>query len=88
MKETVEQRTQIVNGKEYSVTITRQRGLQEIEVRGERRLVESVTILESALGRTFCYTPARPKASPEETERNRRHLQEVCAQALRDQGLW
>ncbi|MEY8386704.1 hypothetical protein AALC17_05290 [Oscillospiraceae bacterium 38-13] len=88
MRETVEHTTKVIGGKEYAFVITRQEGLQEIETPKGRKLVESVTILESSLGRSLCYTVARPAPSPEEVERNRRNLQEVCAKALYEQGLW
>ena len=85
MEVTVTQKTETVGGKEYPLTVTRQHGLQEIEIRGE--LVD-VTIFESPLGRSLCYTRARPEASPEERTARRRLIQEVATTAMIEQGIW
>lgn len=88
MTTTVEQTTEIINGKEYPLTITRQKGFQEIIVRGKPVPVESVTIFESPLGRSRCFTRARPERTPEERAAALRRVQEIAAQAMRDQMLW
>lgn len=88
MEITVTQKTETVSGKEYPLTVTRQHGLQEIEVRGERVQVVDVTIFESPLGRSLCYTRARPEAPPEERAARRRLIQEIATTAMIEQGIW
>lgn len=80
--------TEVVGGKEYPLTITRQRGLQEIEVDGSLIQVVDVRIFESPLGRSRCYTRAYPEASPEERAVRRRQIQEIATKAMIDQGIW
>lgn len=80
--------TETVGGKEYPLTITRQRGAQEIEVAGELVEVVELTIFESPLGRSRCYTRARPAPSPEERAAVRRRIQETATQAMIEQGIW
>lgn len=70
------------------MTITRQTGPQEIKVGGEMVHVVDVTIFESALGRSRCYTRARPEASAEESAAGRRRIQEIATQAMIEQGIW
>lgn len=88
METTVTHTTEVVSGKEYPLTITRQHGLQEIEVKGKRLQVVSVTIFESALGRSLCYTRAQPEANPEERAAVLRQIKEIATQAMIDQGIW
>lgn len=88
MEITVTQKTETVSGKEYPLTVTRQHGLQEIEVRGERVPVVDVTIFESPLGRSLCYTRARPEAPPEERAAQRWLIQEIATTAMIEQGIW
>ena len=88
METSVTHTTEIVSGKEYPLTITRQRGFQEIEAHGEIIQVTAVTIFDSPLGRTLCYTRATPEAQPEVRAANRRRIQEVATQALIAQGIW
>lgn len=80
--------TEVIGGKEYPLTITRQKGLQEIEVDGAMIQVVAVTVFDSPLGRSRCYTRAQPDATPEERAANRRRIQEVATQAMIDQGIW
>lgn len=80
--------TEVVGGKEYPLTITRQKGLQEIKVGGAMIQVVAVTIFDSPLGRSRCYTRAQPEVTPEERTANRRLIQEVATQAMIDQGIW
>ena len=87
METTVTHTTEVVGGKEYPLTITRQRGLQEIEVRGTMVQVEEVTISESPLGRTRCFTRARPRQTTEEREAVVRRIKEIAAQARADLGI-
>ena len=54
MKTSVIHTTEIVSGKEYPLTITRQVGAQEIEVAGTLVPVVEVTIFERPLGRSLC----------------------------------
>lgn len=88
METTVTHTTEVIGGKEYPLTITRQNGLQEIEAGGRMIRVVAVTIFDSPLGRSRCYTRAMPEASPEERAANRRRIQEVATQAMIDQGIW
>lgn len=88
MEITVKHTTEMVSGKEYPLTITKQRGLQEILVQGQPVLVEAVTIFESPLGTSRCFTRVTPEASPEERARNLQRIKEVATQAMIDQGIW
>ena len=88
MKTTVTHTTEIVSGKEYPLTITRQIGAQEIVVAGKPVQVVEVTIFESPLGRSRCYTRAQPEQTPEERAAGRRRIQEIATQAMIDMGIW
>lgn len=88
METSVTHTTEVIGGKEYPLTITRQKGLQEIEVGGAVVQVVAVTIFDSPLGRSRCYTRAQPDAEPEERAENRRRIQEIATQAMIDQGIW
>lgn len=88
MKTTVTHTTEMVSGKEYPLTITRQVGPQEIEVAGAPVPVVSVTIFESPLGRSRCYTRAQPEITPEERAARRRKIQKIATQAMIEQGIW
>lgn len=88
MEVSVTHTTEVIGGKEYQMTITRQNGFQEIEAHGEKIQVTAVTIIESPLGRTRCYTRYQPDAAPEVRAANRRRIQEVAIQAMIDQGIW
>lgn len=88
METSVTHTTEMIGSKEYPLTVTRQRGLQEIEVRGEKILVESVTLFDSPLGHSVCFTRARPDMTPEGRAAVRRRTQEVATQAMIDQGIW
>lgn len=84
----VTQKTEIVGGKEYPLTVTRQRGLQEIEVRGEKILVESVTLFDGSLGHSVCFTRARSDMTPEGWAAVCRRTQEIATKAMIEQGIW
>lgn len=88
MEVSVIHKTEIVSGREYPLTITRQRGLQEIEVHGEKILVESVTLFDSPLGHSICYTRARPDMTSEGWEAVCRRTREIATKAMIDQGIW
>ena len=88
MEISVTKTTEKVGGKEYPLTITRQKGPQEIEVDGITIQVVAVTIFDSPLGRSRCYTRAQPETEPEERATNRRRIQEIATQAMIDQGIW
>ena len=88
MRTTVTHTTEVVGGKEYPLTITRQIGAQEIEVDGQSVQVVELTIFESPLGRSRCYTRARPEPTPEECAAGRRRIQKIAAQAMIKQGIW
>lgn len=88
MKISVTHTTEVVSGKEYPLTITKQIGAQEIDVDGEPVRVVELTIFESSLGRSRCYTRARPESTPEECAAGRRRIQEIATQAMIEQGIW
>lgn len=88
MKTTVKYTTETVGGKVYPLTITRQIGAQEIEVGGKPVQVVEVTIFDSPLGRSRCYTRAQPEPTPEERAAGRRRIQEIATQAMIEQGIW
>ena len=88
MKITVTHTTEAIKGKEYPLTITREIGSQEIEVDGKPVQVVELTVFESPLGRSRCYTRARPEPAPEERAAGRRRIQEIAAQAMIEQGIW
>lgn len=88
MTTTVQHTTETVSGKEYPLTITRQIGLQEILVDGKPLQIVSLTVFESPLGTSRCYTRAMPEPTPEERAAGRRLIQEVATKAMIDQGIW
>lgn len=88
MKVSVIHTTETVSGKEYPLTITKQIGEQEIEVHGKPVRVTELTIFDSPLGRSRCYTRARPEPTPEERAAGRRRIQEIAIQAMIEQGIW
>ena len=88
MRTTVTHTTEVISGKEYPLTITRQIGAQEIMVLGKPVQVVEVTIFDSPLGRSRCYTRARPEPTSEERAAGRRRIQEIATQAMIDMGIW
>lgn len=88
MRTTVTHTTEVISGKEYPLTITRQIGAQEIMVLGKPVQAVEVTIFDSPLGRSRCYTRVRPEPTPEERAAGRRRIQEIATQAMIDMGIW
>lgn len=88
MEVIVTETMETVGRKEYPLTITRQIGLQEIVVAGKPVQIEELTIFESPLGRSRCFTRAAPEKPPEERAAVCRRIQEIAAQAMIDQGIW
>ena len=88
MEISVTHTTEVVGGREYPLTITKQHGLQEIEVHGTMIQVVDVTIFESPLGRSRCYTRAQPEPTKEGWEAVRRRTREIATKAMIDQGIW
>ena len=88
MKTTITHTTEVVSGKEYPLTITRQVGAQVIEVGGKQVQVVELTIFDSPLGRSRCYTRARPEPTQEERAAGRRRIQEIATKAMIEQGIW
>ena len=88
MEAAVQHTTETVGGKEYPLTVTKQRGLQEITVQGQPVPAEAVTIFESPLGTSRCFTRVGSEALPEERAANRRQIQEIAARAMTDMGIW
>lgn len=89
LKTTVTEKTEVISGKTYPVRITRSVGLQEFEANGEKFWISALTVTESALGRSVCWTRA-PEVEPSEEERarNRKIVQEVATQCMIGQGIW
>lgn len=95
--ETVTHKTRVLGGKEYSVTITRRKGLDTYTERTERNgqiieeqiLADEATFIDwgSKLGVTRNYT-LHKDYTEEERAAGRRHIQEVAAKILIDQGIW
>lgn len=88
METTITHKTEMISGKEYPLTVTKQKGLQEIIVDGKPVLVEAVTIFESPLGVSRCFTRARADVSPDVREANLREIRDVATQAMIDMGIW
>lgn len=84
----VEHTTETVSGKTYPLTITQQIGPQEILVAGEPVKIVKLTIFESPLGTSRCFTREMPEAPPEVRAANRRRIKEVATQTLIDMGVW
>ncbi|MDE6880518.1 MAG: hypothetical protein K2P20_04090 [Oscillospiraceae bacterium] len=88
METQVIHKTEIIGGKEYPLTVTKYKGIQEIVVAGKPVVVEAVTIFESPLGTSRCFTRARPEASPEERAAGRQLIRETATRAMIDLGIW
>ena len=88
METSVTHTTEKIGGKEYPLTIIKQHGPQEIDIDGAPVKVVDVTIFESPLGRTRCYTRAQPEADPAERAANRRRIKETATKAMIDMGIW
>lgn len=88
MTVTVKQVIETVGGKPYPMTVTKQKGYQELEIDGETVAVELVTICEGAQGRSVCFAPIQPEVSPEERAANRKIIVETATKAMIDQGIW
>ena len=88
METSVTHTTEMIGGKEYPLTIIKQHGPQEIDIGGVPVKVVDVTIFESPLGRSRCYTKEHPEASPAERAANRRRIQETATKAMIDMGIW
>lgn len=84
----VKHTTETIGGKTYPLTITQQIGLQEILVAGELVKIEKLSIFESPLGTSRCFTRAMPEVSPEERAANLRQIKEVATKAMIDMGIW
>ena len=86
MRITVQHKTEYHGGKPVELTITRQVGVQEIEVGGERITVGELVITDSKYGQTRTYTrdPRGVWIGPEAT----RQVKEIAAKAMYDQGIW
>ena len=84
METTITHTTETISGKEYPLTVTKHKGIQEITVAGKPVLVEAVTIFESPLGTSR----ARPEASPEARASGQRIIRETATKAMIDLGIW
>ena len=88
METTITHTTETISGKEYPLTVTKHKGIQEITVAGKPVLVAAVTIFESPLGTSRCFTRARPEASPEARASGQRIIRETATKAMIDLGIW
>lgn len=90
MTTTVEYKTQVINGKEYQLKITRQKGLQEVVLNGERVMVEEAAFVEwpGKMGTSKNYTVARKPKSPEEEAAFLARVREIATDGLIRQGIW
>ena len=88
MEVTVTRTVEAAGGKEYALTVTRRVGAQKIEVDGETVQVTELTVFDSPLGQSRCYTGARPEPSPEERAAARERVRETAARAMLEQGIW
>ena len=88
MKVSVTHTTEMSGGKEYPLTITRQIGEQEIEADGKPVRVTELTVFDSPLGQSRCYTRARPEPSQSERAAGQRLIRETAVQAMLEQGIW
>jgi hypothetical protein len=80
--------TETVSGKTYPLTITRQTGLQEIQAGGEPVQVVELTIFESPMGTSRCFTRAMPEPPPEVRADNRKRIEEAASKAMTGMGVW
>ena len=90
--ETVERVTKIMDGKPCEVVMTRRVGLDTyIDADGKSFLADEALFADfgEKLGirKSYILHPA-VEPTQEEREQNRRNIQRVAAQAMRDQGLW
>ena len=88
MKISVTHATEIIGGKEYPLTVTRQIGAQEIEVDGKPVQVTELTVFEGPLGQSRCCTRARPEPDLEARAEVLRQIREIAVQAMLEQGIW
>lgn len=90
MKVTVEYETEVINGKEYQLKVTREIGLQEITLNGKPTMIEAATYTEwpGSRGTSRSYTLARPPKTPEEEAAHLAHIREVATECLIAQGVW
>lgn len=91
IRQTVERYIETIGRKSYPVEVTRLRSDEpwEYEVApGERKLVDAVTIFNAGKeGTSLVYTVHRD-FTDEERQAGRRHVQDVLAQCMAEQGLW
>lgn len=88
--ETVEEGYETENGKTFKTTLIRRTGLARYIRRGRESLADMATFHDCGkLGMSCTYTDHRAVPyTEEEKAAGRRHIQEVAAQILVDQGLW
>lgn len=91
IRKTVETYMETMGRKTYPVTETRLRSDEpwEYEVTpGEWKLVDAVTIFDAGKeGTSLVYTIHRDY-TPEQRAAGRKHIQEVLAKCMTEQGLW
>ena len=89
--ETVTREVRILCGKEYQVTITRRKGLDRYIDHGKEILADEATFCDYGpkMGTARNYT-LHKAVQPTEAEREagRRHVQDVAARVMSEQGLW
>lgn len=87
---TVEQATETCGKKTYPITITRLRSAEPFwhEFQGEMTLVDAVTIVDAGKYGTSTVVTAHRDYTEAERQAGRRHIQEVLARCMTEQGLW
>lgn len=90
MTTTVEYVTRTIDGKDYELKITRQKGLQEIMIDGKLTLVEEAEYIKwpRNMGTSQCYTVARPEKTQIELAAALDRVRETATNGLLIQGIW
>ena len=88
LKVKIIEKTETVGKKTYPLKIIKRVGLHEVEDNGQRFLVEASTVFESPLGTSRVYTEVTREASEEERALNRKRIDDVMIQTMRDLGVW
>ena len=87
---TVEHDTETFGGKTYPIEITKLRSAEPFpyEHKGEVTLVDAVTITDAGKYGVSVVMTVHRDYTQEERRAGRRHIQEVLAKCMTEQGLW
>lgn len=87
---TVEHAMETIGKKTYPITITKLRSDEpfEFEWKGKVHLVDAVTITDAGKYGTTVVRTIHRDYTEEEREAGRKHIQEVLARCMTEQGLW